>query len=383
MSQRCYVLIMAFCSNCGNKLNDGAQFCPNCGQQVNQQPKAKEQPKGFIEAFKEGWKEADSESDNKKENENGRKKSASKSDNKKEDENDWKYGCGCMFIILLVIGFFVEECSGNDSNAPKPFEAIEDGRAAYCIDSSQYANSDIRNLDLIVMYEGNSRKDCKAMGVNSEGHVFEENGKWEKRDAPFSSSRYYYYLNFKFFKLLLRDDSVVCYYKGNDDDGNAIQRAWTDGRIGKIKQLDENKERAISQKFQNKKEDDKPLKGSKDLSFIKSKIGHSVWTYTPEYGNPIPYWYRLVFNGSSCDVYHALPKDGQWKKYFSSPYSVTEKRLDDGKRYVFVYLKYAVDTDDSLYEPPFPTGINITEGSFVFGAMGAIGYIDEKDYKWD
>lgn len=290
----------------------------------------------------------------------------------------WYVSLGSMLFITLLVG------SGNNgTNAPQPFEAIEEGRAAYCIDSSQYANSDIRNLDLIVMYEGNSRKDCKAMGVNSEGHVFEENGKWEKRDAPFSSSRYYYYLNFKFFKLLLRDDSVVCYYKGNDDDGNAIQRAWTYGRIGKIKQLDENKERAISQKFQNKKEDDKPLKGSKDLSFIKSKIGHSVWTYTPEYGNPIPYWYRLVFNGSSCDVYHALPKDGQWKKYFSSPYSVTEKRLDDGKRYVFVYLKYAVDTDDSLYEPPFPTGINITEGSFVFGAMGAIGYIDEKDYKWD
>ena len=104
---------MAFCSNCGNKLNDGAQFCPNCGQQVNERPSTSEQPKGFIEAFKEGWKEADS-----------------KNDNKKEDENDWKYGCGLLIFIALVIGYFVNECSGDDSkdetNAPQTEQVVSD-----------------------------------------------------------------------------------------------------------------------------------------------------------------------------------------------------------------------------------------------------------------
>lgn len=104
---------MAFCSNCGNKLNDGAQFCPNCGQQVNEGPSTSEQPKGFVEAFKEGWKEADS-----------------KNDNKKEDENDWKYGCGLLIFIALVIGYFVNECSGDDSkdetNAPQTEQVVSD-----------------------------------------------------------------------------------------------------------------------------------------------------------------------------------------------------------------------------------------------------------------
>ena len=61
---------MAFCSNCGKELLDGAQFCPNCGHSVNGQPQENEQAKSFLDAVKEGWKEglneADSESDNKK-----------------------------------------------------------------------------------------------------------------------------------------------------------------------------------------------------------------------------------------------------------------------------------------------------------------------------
>ena len=140
----------------------------------------------------------------------------------------------------------------------------------------------------------------------------------------------------------------------------------------------------ISQKVEKaEKEETMPLKGSKDLAFIKSMIGNSVWTYTPTHGNPIPHWYKLQFKGSTCEMYNALPRDGKWSLYFKSPYSVIEKRLDDGKRYVFVYLKYFKDTNGGLEEPYFPTGINITEGSFIFGAMGAIGYIEEGDYKWD
>lgn len=59
---------------------------------------------------------------------------------------------------------------------------------------------------------------------------------------------------------------------------------------------DSSKGENISQKVeQTEKEETKPLKGSKDLAFIKSKIGNSVWTYTPIYGNPIPHWYKLQF----------------------------------------------------------------------------------------
>ena len=294
-----------------------------------------------------------------------------------EKKYAWTTAICTFFAVCLAIGL----SSPNESS--KKFEAIEDGRAAYYLDSTKYENSDIQKLDLIIMYEGNSRKDCKAMGINSEGKSFQENGKWEKRDMPNMSSRYIYILTFNYFNLIIRDDSVVCYYRGSAKDKDAIYTAWSKGNIGKIRDLSESKERERARVFQKKVEEDKPISGSKDVSVVKSKIGHTVWTYTSNYGNPTGWWYRLKFNGSTCDVYSALPKNGEWKFEYSSPYSVVEKRLDDGKRYVFVYLKYSRDTDGSMYEPPFPIGINITEGSFIQGALGAVGFIDERDYKWD
>ena len=395
---------MAFCSNCGTKLNDGAKFCPKCGM-----PTVIKDDSESPVVVKQKAK--------------NRKKASPKADSTSLGvwnilglvisgffmfvcvvgyEKAFSKFCGLLILAAIItvlikreyrkyIGwitgisfclYMIAGVSSAEKNKPKPFKAVADGRAAYCIDSAQYDNSDLQSIDMIVMYEGNSRKDCKAIGVNNEGHVFEENGKWSKMDAPYSSSHYYYYLDFKYFNLLIRDDSLVCYYKGDNNDKNAIKAAWNKGKIGKIRDLDGNEERAISQNVQTKKEDDKPIKGSKDLDFVRSKIGRSTWTYTPEYGD-LPYWFKLDFKGSSCDVYNALPRDGEWKLYFSSPYSVVEKRLDNGKRYVFVYLKYFKNTDGSLYEPPHPTGINVTEGSFIYGAMGAIGYINERDYQWD
>lgn len=114
---------MAFCSNCGNELKDGAQFCPNCGQQVNQRPSTSEQPKGFVESLKETWKELESEEKKK----DTKKKTTPQ---KKKDEDDWKYGCGLLVVIALVIGFFVNECSGDDSkdetNAPQTEQVVSD-----------------------------------------------------------------------------------------------------------------------------------------------------------------------------------------------------------------------------------------------------------------
>lgn len=121
------------------------------------------------------------------------------------------------------------------------------------------------------------------------------------------------------------------------------------------------------------------LTGSKDVEYIQSKIAGTTWTYTETYGNPIGLWYKLTFDNKTCKVYYARPKDGQWTFSFESPYYVEEKRLDDGKRYVFVYLKY----NGNKEEPLFPIGINITQGVFIHGASGAIGYMSESDYTWD
>ena len=59
---------MKYCENCGNQLQDDAQFCHNCGQPVNLQLNSEEQPKSFLEAFKEGWQEGKSDTENQNNN---------------------------------------------------------------------------------------------------------------------------------------------------------------------------------------------------------------------------------------------------------------------------------------------------------------------------
>lgn len=128
----------------------------------------------------------------------------------------------------------------------------------------------------------------------------------------------------------------------------------------------------------------KPIRGSKDVDFVKKRIAKgSIWTYTQNYGNPIGWWFRLKFDKTNCEVYDALPADGEWKFRYKTPYYVEEKRLDDGKRYVFVCLRYSKDDYGNMREDMYPMKINITQGSFIYGASGAIGFINEKDYEWD
>lgn len=289
----------------------------------------------------------------------------------------------CSFLaVFLAIGI------SDESNVRfKKFEAVEDGRAAYAIDSAHYENSDVQSISKIVMYEGNGRQDCKAEGVNGEGQLFAVDGKWEKK-ALGNTSIYYYYLDYKYFKLLLREDSVVCYYKGDNDNVSSIENAWGEKRIGKIRDMPQEQEKKLSENFSKKMkeqvENTKPMRGSKDADWVKKRIAKgSIWTYTQNYGNPIGWWFRLKFDNTNCEVYDALPADGEWKFRYKTPYYVEEKRLDDGKRYVFVCLRYSKDDYGNMREDMYPMKINITQGSFIYGASGAIGFIDEKDYKWD
>ena len=52
---------MPYCSNCGTKLSDGANFCPNCGNAVGfrSQKNQQQEPEGLWEAFKRGWHEGE------------------------------------------------------------------------------------------------------------------------------------------------------------------------------------------------------------------------------------------------------------------------------------------------------------------------------------
>ena len=75
---------MAYCKNCGNKLEDGAKFCPKCGNPI--EGDAQEQQSG---------------------------------DNSSEQEQPKKTGCfqkGLIAILVLgFIGFLSEKCDGSDT----------------------------------------------------------------------------------------------------------------------------------------------------------------------------------------------------------------------------------------------------------------------------
>lgn len=191
---------MAFCSKCGTELNEGAKFCPKCGQSIS------------VESVPQKL----------------RGKRQSKTNNHKKKNTDETLGVwnilglilstlmilplafgfsgvavaifAILIFIAIVITIFKKEyrkyigwillasfilffasmmagISGDELPKPKPFEAVENGRAAYYLDKAHYGNSDVQSIDMIIMYEGNSRKDCKVEGVNGQGHVYVENGR--------------------------------------------------------------------------------------------------------------------------------------------------------------------------------------------------------------
>lgn len=114
---------MAYCSNCGSKLDDGTKFCPNCGSKVsvksadtadNDESSAKE-PTSLIGAFIQGWKEGgDDEFDEEKESGGG----------DSDQESSKKSGCWrniiIAIVILAIIGFFSKQCKkSNDADESK------------------------------------------------------------------------------------------------------------------------------------------------------------------------------------------------------------------------------------------------------------------------
>ena len=53
---------MSYCSHCGTKLNDGANYCPQCGVAIGHNTahiQYDDKPKGLWASFMEGWREGD------------------------------------------------------------------------------------------------------------------------------------------------------------------------------------------------------------------------------------------------------------------------------------------------------------------------------------
>ena len=111
---------MAFCKHCGNKLEDGAKFCPKCGNPTN----------GEVDAPKSD--------DNDKNN---------------EDAKNTKVGCISLIVIILIIGYIFNKCSGgedskatDDATAPKTEQVTEKAEA------QQPTNEEV-NVDTVATEE--------------------------------------------------------------------------------------------------------------------------------------------------------------------------------------------------------------------------------------
>ncbi len=268
---------MAFCSKCGTQLVKGVKFCPKCGQEI---VKSQKNSKNHCTVTKVSNKNSRKIKD---------KDELSKSQKIAlgiagavafigicggtadgmwmvalislgalgavcaifmgiiENKYAWATAICSIFAVLIAIGI-------SNENGYKKFEAVEGGRAAYAIDSAHYEKSDVQCISKIIMYEGNSRKDCKAEGINGEGQLFTVDGKWEKKNLGNSSS-YYYYLDYKYFKLLIREDSLICYYKGDNNDISSIEGACKNKIIGKVKDLSQEAENNISAATEKKKQE--------------------------------------------------------------------------------------------------------------------------------
>ena len=282
---------MAFCGKCGTQLSDGAKFCPKCGEAVGEVANdTVSKPKARKPKTKKQVNSGVNKLSNTQAKGNNMSSDTSLSTSKKiglgitsvfvilclfmglgdgmivlmlaclcalvaivmcyigsiESQYSWWVVICSIFVLLLTIGATAPE-------TPKKFEAVEDGRAAYSIDSAHYENSDVQSIRKIVMYEGNDRQDCKAEGINGEGQYFAVDGKWEKKEAP-NSAGYYYFLDYNYFKLLIRDDSLICYYKGKNEDISSINHAWADKQIGKIADLTQEEENKISAEIAKEKE---------------------------------------------------------------------------------------------------------------------------------
>jgi len=92
---------MAYCKNCGTKLDDGAKFCPKCGNPTSDE----------VVAPKSDGNDKDN-----------------------EDAQNTKIGCISIIVIILLIGFIANKCGSDDdtkatddANAPKTEQATNEG----------------------------------------------------------------------------------------------------------------------------------------------------------------------------------------------------------------------------------------------------------------
>ena len=143
-------------------------------------------------------------------------------------------------LLLWYMGFF----EGTILTIPG-------GRAAFAVENQNCSNTNLKSINKIILYQGNSRQDCKVEGETKSGEVFTLNGRWELEDVEGFSFRKYYFLQFRDFNLLINGDKEVCFHKYGDSD---INYALEHSSIGKLRPIAQDEENHISNEFNKKLE---------------------------------------------------------------------------------------------------------------------------------
>ena len=271
---------MSYCAKCGSELNFGAKFCPKCGASTSITEDGGQVPDNKKQVTTK-------KTTRKKKTSTGSRptKRATTKKSGNSDTLDGIIGITVIGLVIIAILWFLGAFEGEILSIPE-------GRAAFTVEDQNCSNTSITSINKIILYEGNSRQDCKVEGETKSGEPFTYNGKWEKEDVSFFSFRKYYILKFNEFNLLINGDKEVCFHKGSDSD---VSNALKHSSIGKLNPINQEEENKISEKFLKKIEEQKKKEEAKRMEELKEYLGTYYYDYCPP-GMPlnISFYYKIT-----------------------------------------------------------------------------------------
>jgi uncharacterized Zn finger protein (UPF0148 family) len=271
---------MAFCKKCGTQLSDGAKFCPKCGESVS----------SSDSDGKSVTTDTDDVGIESKPQRKGKKPSTTKprkrrpTPKKKTSFLEEHDGTIIIGVVALSMALFILWWLGAfEGEIP----SISNGRAAFIVENQDCKDYEVSNINKIILYEGNSRQDCKVEGTYKNGETFTLNGKWEKDYKGIEIFRKYYVLDFKKFHLFIDGDRQVMY--------NTANVMLSSNKIGDLKAINQEEENRVSEAFSKKVEETQKKEEAKRQEELKDYLGTYYYDYCPP-GMPlnISFYFKII-----------------------------------------------------------------------------------------
>ena len=273
---------MANCKKCGEELNPGAKFCPKCGEPVS----------SSDSDVMSANKDTDDVGIESKPQRKGKKPSTTKprkrrpTPKKKTSFLEEHDGAIIIGVVALSMALFILWWLGAfEGEIP----SISNGRAAFIVENQDCKDYEVSNINKIILYEGNSRQDCKVEGTYKNGETFTLNGKWEKDYKGIKIFRKYYVLDFKKFHLFIDGDRQVMY--------NTANVMLSSNKIGDLKAINQEEENRVSEAFSKKVEETKKKEEAKRQEELKDYLGTYYYDYCPP-GMPssVSFHFKVTLN---------------------------------------------------------------------------------------